>query len=82
MRTQEEKHRKRASKKRIKIWTLKGENVTEYRDKVEEEYQLEADTICRRKLEIILKRRHMSSRRDMWSHQRRETPGGGDLVVE
>ena len=56
--------------------------MTEYRDKVEEEYQLEADTICRRKLEIILKRRHMSSRRDMWSHQRRETPGEGDLVVE
>ena len=38
------KHRRRAREKIIKIWTLKGEQVTEYRDKVEEEYQLEADT--------------------------------------
>ena len=44
MRTQEEKHRRRTREKRIKIWTLKGEKVTEFRDKVEEEYQLEADT--------------------------------------
>ena len=36
MRTQEEKHRTR--EKRIKIWTLKGEKVTEHRDKVEEKY--------------------------------------------
>ena len=44
MRTKEEKHRRRIREKRFKIWTLKGEKVTEYRDKVEEEYQLEADT--------------------------------------
>ena len=31
------KHKKRTREKTIKIWTLKGEKVTEYRDKVEEE---------------------------------------------
>ena len=44
LRTKEAKQRRRTREKRIKIWTLKGEKVTEYRDKVEEEYQLEADT--------------------------------------
>ena len=44
LRTKEAKHRRRTREKRFKIWTLKGEKVTEYRDKVEEEYQLEADT--------------------------------------
>ena len=40
-------------------------------------------TQCRRKLEIIYEsRRGGSSRRDMWSRQRRETPGEVDLVVE
>ena len=43
-RTKEAKHRRRNREKRIKIWTLKGEKVTEYRDKVEKDYQLEADT--------------------------------------
>ena len=43
LRTKETKHRK-TRKKTIKIRTLKGEKVTEYRHKVEEEYQLEADT--------------------------------------
>ena len=43
LRTKEAKHR-RTREKRIKIWTLKGEKVTEYRDTVEEEYQLEAYT--------------------------------------
>jgi hypothetical protein len=43
LRTKEEKHR-RTREKRIKIWTLEGEKVKECRDKVEEEYQLEADT--------------------------------------
>ena len=38
------KHRRRTREKRIKIWTLKKEKVTEYRDKMEEEFQLEADT--------------------------------------
>ena len=38
------KQRRRTREKRINVWTLKGEKVTEYRDKVEEEYQLEADT--------------------------------------
>ena len=38
------KHRRRTREKRIKIWTMKGEKLTEYRHKVEEEYQLEADT--------------------------------------
>ena len=37
MRTKEDKHR-RTGEKIIKIWTLKGEKVTEYIDKVEEEY--------------------------------------------
>ena len=37
LRIKEAKHRRRTREKRIKIWTLKGENVTEYRDKVEEE---------------------------------------------
>ena len=40
----EVKYRRRTREKRFKIWTLKGEKVTEYRNKVEEEYQLEADT--------------------------------------
>ena len=37
-RTKEAKHRRRTIEKRIKIWTLKGEKVTKYRYKVEEEY--------------------------------------------
>jgi len=41
LRTKEAKHRRRNREKRIKIWTLKGEKVTEYRDKVGQEYQLE-----------------------------------------
>ena len=40
----EAKHRRRTREKSIKILSLKGEKVTEYRNKVEEEYQLEADT--------------------------------------
>ena len=44
LRTKEAKQRRMTREKRIQIWTLKGEKVTEYRDKVEEEYQLEADT--------------------------------------
>ena len=43
LRTKEAKLR-RNREKRIQIWTMKGEKVMEYRDKVEEEYQLEADT--------------------------------------
>ena len=39
LRTKEAKHRRRTTEKRIKVWTLKGEKVTEYREKVEEEYQ-------------------------------------------
>ena len=44
LRTKEAKRKRRTREKRIKIWTLKGEKVTEYRDNVEEEYQLGADT--------------------------------------
>ena len=44
LRTKEAKHRRRTRENRIKVWTLKGEKVTEYREKVEEEYQIEADT--------------------------------------
>ena len=40
LRKKEAKHRRRNRGKRIKIWTLKGEKVTEYRDKD----QLEAYT--------------------------------------
>ena len=43
IRTNDEKHRRRARGKRIKIWTLKGEKVTEYRDKLKEAYHLEVD---------------------------------------
>ncbi len=38
LRTKEAKHKRRTKEKRMKIWTLKGEKLTEYRDKVEEEY--------------------------------------------
>ena len=38
------KTQEKEQRKKIKIWTLKGEKVTEYRDKVEEVYHLEADT--------------------------------------
>ena len=41
--TKEAKHRRKTREKRIKIWTLKGEKVTEYRDKVKDDHQLEAD---------------------------------------
>ena len=34
--TKEAKHKRRTRKKKITNWTLKGEKVTEYRDKVEE----------------------------------------------
>ena len=44
LRTKEAKQRRRTREKRIKIWALKGEKVTEYKNIVEEEYQLEADT--------------------------------------
>ena len=40
----------------IKIWTLKGEKVTEYRDKVEKEYQLEAaDTNAEESWKVLRK---------------------------
>ena len=39
LKIKEAKHRRRTREKRIKVWTVKGEKVTEYRDKVEEEYQ-------------------------------------------
>ena len=42
LRTKEAKHSRRNREKK-KIWALKGKKVMEYRDKVEEEYQLEAD---------------------------------------
>ena len=42
LRTKEVKYRRRTRENRIKIWTLKGEKVKEYRDTVE--CQLEADT--------------------------------------
>ena len=35
MKTKEEKRKRRTSEKRIKMWTLKGETLTEYRDKVQ-----------------------------------------------
>ena len=54
LRTKEAKHR-RTKEKRIKIWTLKREKVTEYRDKVEEEYQLEADTNAEESWKILMK---------------------------
>ena len=45
MRTIEEKHKRRTREKRIQIWTLKGEKVMEFRDKVEEEYPGEMMTM-------------------------------------
>ena len=54
LRTKEEKHR-RTREKRIKIWTLEGEKVKECRDKVEEEYQLEADTNAEESWKIFKK---------------------------
>ena len=41
MRTKEEKHSRRTREKSIKIWTIKGEKLKEYRNKMEE---LQADT--------------------------------------
>ena len=38
LRTKVAKHRRRTREKWIKIWTLKIEKVTQYRDKVKEEY--------------------------------------------
>ena len=55
MRTKEAKHRRRNREKRIMIWTLKGEKVTEYRDNVKEEYQLEADTNAEESWKIFRK---------------------------
>ena len=55
LRTKEAKHRRRNREKRIKIWTLKGEKVAEYREKVEEEYQLEADTNAEESWKIFRK---------------------------
>ena len=53
--------------------------MTEYRDKVEEEYQLEADTNAEESWVLF---KIVVMRRDTWNHQGRETPGEGDLVVE
>ena len=44
LRTKEAKHGRRTREKRIQMWNLNGEKLTEYRDKMEEEYQLEAYT--------------------------------------
>ena len=51
-------------------------------DKVEVEYQLESDTSAEESWKLFTKVDHEGSRRDMWSHQRWETPVEGDLVVE
>ena len=75
--TKEEKHRRRTREKRINIWTVKGEKVTEYRDKVEEESQLEADTNAEESWKLF-KKVVMRAAKVTW----KETPGEGDLVVE
>ena len=55
LKTKQAKHRRRTREKRIKIWSVKGEHVTEYRDKVEEEYQLEADTNAEESWKLVKK---------------------------
>ena len=55
LRTKEANHRRRNREKRIKIWTLEGEKVTEYRDKAEEEYKMEADTNAEESWKIFKK---------------------------
>ena len=68
--TKEEKHR-RTREKRINIWTVKGEKVTEYRDKVEEDTNAEESW-------KLFKKVVMRAAEGTW----KETPGEGDLVVE
>ena len=72
--TKEEKHRRRTREKRIKIWTLKGEKVTEYRYDVEEECQLETYTNAEESWKSF-KKSLWGSQKNIWSHQKRETHG-------
>ena len=49
--------------------------MTEYKDKVGEEYQLEADTNAKECWKLFKKLVMRATEEIMWSHQRKETPG-------